>query len=112
MKTVRIIAILVGLGTIAWQIMQWSGGNAQNMFFLPDILVGLYLAAAALFRDVRRAMLHMFAGFGLMSGIYLVVTLGTPWVEETFSVAANSTLLGLIFTLPCMVWLGRRLTVA
>ena len=110
MKLIRIVAILVGLGTVAWQGLQWSQGNAQNMFFIPDIIVGLYLGAAGMLPKVRAALIHMFAGFGLMSGIYLVATLGTWTVTGGLDAGAISTLVGLVFTLPAMIWIARRLT--
>lgn len=109
MKIVRILAILVGFGTVAWQVMQWSQGNAQNMFFIADIIVGLYLGFVAFLPKVRLALVHMFAGFGLMSGIYLVSTLGTVTMIGGLEAGAMSTLIGLVATLPSMVWIGRRL---
>ncbi|MEL6687765.1 MAG: hypothetical protein AAFP97_09090 [Pseudomonadota bacterium] len=109
MKFIRIIAILVGFGTVAWQMMEMSQGRGQNMFFWADIIVGIYLGAVAFLPNVRAAQVHMLAGFGLMSGIYLVATLGTIAMEGALNEGATSTLIGLIFTLPSMTLLGRKL---
>ncbi len=108
MKAIRIIAILVGLGTIAWQMSELAAGRADNMFFLPDIVVGLFLAGSALIRPERRAQVLMLCGFGLMSGIYSVATLGQLWLGA-LDAGGISTAVGLAFTLPSMAWLAARL---
>ena len=109
MTFIRIVAILVGFGTVLWQVMQWQSGNWQNMFFWPDILVGLFLGGAAFLKGPRLPALLMLAGFGLMAGIYSVATLGTLTMG-TYDFGAFTTTVGLIACLPAMAWLVKRLS--
>ena len=109
MKIVRVVAVLVGFGTVLWQVLQWQSGNWQNMFFWPDIIVGLFLGGAAFIRQERKAALLMLAGFGLMAGIYSVATLGTLTLGA-YDFGAFTTTVGLVFCLPAMAFLFKRLS--
>ena len=108
LKIIRIVAVLVGLGTVLWQVMQWQSGNWQNMFFWPDIIVGLFLGFAAFVKVERWASILMLVGFAGMAGIYSVATLGTLTMGA-YDFGAFTTTVGLVFCLPAIWVLVRRL---
>lgn len=108
MKIIRILAILVGFGTVIWQISEWSQGRAQNMFFVADVVIGLYLGLSAFIPSARSAQVNLLAAFGLIAGVFSVATFGALTMG-IYDFGPFTTTIGLIISLPCMFVLGRNL---
>ncbi len=108
MKLIRLIAILVGFGTVIWQITEAAQGRSQNMFFIADIIAGLGLGISALVKPQKTATILMLIFFALISGIFMVATFGALTMG-TYAFGPMTTTIGLIASIPCIYLLAEKL---
>lgn len=108
LKTIRVLAIVVGLSTIAWQIMQISNDNMRNMFLIADIGIGLLLALTALVSNKKTAALLMLIMFSAIGGVFSVATFGDLTLGQ-YKFGSFTTTVGIVISLISIIILYRQL---
>lgn len=101
---IRTIALIVGIGTLLWQVIQLVNGNAQNMFFVADIIFAGALAIAALIKNKPKAIAAMQVAFSGLAGVFAVATFGALTMG-TYAFGPFTTTVGLLLCLPCIFFL-------
>ncbi len=98
----RFFAFIIGLLTLLWQVIQVANGNFKNLFFTPDILLGLGLILASLVRPRIKAILALIIAYAFSSGVFATATFGGLLVGS-YDFGAFTTTLALI---PCIIFLA------
>ena len=98
----RVFAFVIGLLTAVWQVMQVANGNFRNLFFTPDILLGVGLILASLVKPGNNAILALIIAYAFSSGVFATATFGGLLVGS-YDFGAFTTTLALI---PCIIFLA------
>ncbi len=97
----RIIAFAIGLLTLLWQVMKIAQGNFQNLFFIPDIILGIALIAASLVKINNNGVLYLLLAYVFSVGVFGTATFG-GLLTGTYDFGAFTTTVALI---PCIIFI-------
>lgn len=97
----RIIGFIIGLLTLLWQVMQIAQGNFQNLFFIPDIMLGAALISASLVRTNRNGVLYLLLAYAFSVGVFGTATFG-GLLTGTYDFGAFTTTVALV---PCIIFI-------
>ncbi len=99
-SSAKIIGAIIGLLTIAWQIMQIVNGKAFNMFLIADFILGIALILAAISKVKKNQPLYLLMAFMFSAGVFATATFG-GLMTNTYNFGAITTTLALI---PCVIY--------
>jgi hypothetical protein len=99
-STAKVVAIIVGALTLAWQVLQIINGKAINMFLIADIILGIALIAAALKANTKNGEIYLLIAFAFSAGVFATATFG-GLTMGTYNFGAATTTLALI---PCLFY--------
>jgi len=108
-RIARIVAALLGVAVLAWQVGNAARGRFVHPFLIPDLAIAPGLIVAAAWPADRPAALGMLAGFSAMAGVFLAATTGRLLVGGRFDLGTALTTAGLVPCAACAVGLGRWL---
>ena len=94
----RITAASLGLAVLAWQVVNARRGRFVHPFLVADLVLGLFLVAAAVLPGRRGPALAMLAGFAALAGVFLSATTGRLLLGG-YDTGTALTTLGLV---PCL----------
>ena len=108
-RRTRIVAALLGLAVLAWQVVNAARGRFVHAFLIPDLVIAPALIIASAWPNERRAALGMLAGYSAMAGVFLAATTGRLIVEDSYDLGTTLTTAGLLPCVICAVGLARWL---
>jgi ABC-type thiamin/hydroxymethylpyrimidine transport system permease subunit len=107
----RITAAALGLAVLAWQAVNARNGRFLHPFLVADLIIGLWLVAAALWPGRRGPAAALLAGVSALAGVFLAATTGRA-LTGGYDLGTFLTTLGLVPCLACAfglgLWLARR----
>ncbi|MDX2061858.1 MAG: hypothetical protein SFY70_02235 [Bacteroidia bacterium] len=103
----RIFGGIIGGLTLAWQGWQVALGEAQNFFFIPDVLLGIFLVVASLRNESPRAVAGLLWAYGYTTGVFATATFG-GLLMGTYDFGAATTSVGLVPSICFSVLLAQQ----
>lgn len=94
-KLARVFAFLVGGLTLVWQGWEVISGRLFNQFLIADIILGIFLIAAAMLPNRFHSALAMLVAYAYSGGVFVVATTGGLLLSK-YNFGAFTTTLGLI----------------
>ena len=77
----RLVALLIGTSTLAWQAYQATRGNIPHRFFVAELTLGLFLVGAFFVRSEVASPIILIIGFSFTAGVF-AVALGALTIGE------------------------------